>query len=87
VEGGGHSPEGSGAKNFRRVSLEHQNVQIRETLQSGAHGLLGTRQRRGEFADFWDVAAGDNEMVEGVTKSGVRFGVGKFFSYGQTPFV
>src|SRR6266436_9683198 len=32
VEGGGHSPEGSGAKNFRRVLLEHQNVQIPETL-------------------------------------------------------
>ena len=44
-------------------------MQIRETLQSRAHGPLGTRQRRGEFADFWDVAAGDNEMVEGVTKS------------------
>jgi hypothetical protein len=83
VERGGNGPEGSGAENFRSAFLEHQDVQAREALQSGAHGFWGIGNRSGEFAEFGNVTAGNDETIERVTKSGIGFVVDKSFGHGK----
>jgi len=66
---------------------EHQNVQIARRSERSARSF-GNATPRGEFAIFGDVPRVTMQMVEARDeKAAVRFGVGKFFSQGQTPLV
>jgi len=83
VESCGDGPERGGAEDFGGVRLKDDDVKLRETADTGADDFFGARQRGGQFADFGDVAASDDETVEGDAQGGVGRGVGEIFAHGR----